>query len=83
MANGAGRIFEVMKNTSEETNIRPSLVVSLTVKSINPLILTRDDRLEITEDFCIFSKYIDKTAIEIGDIFTAFLFNDGQGYYIE
>ena len=83
MANGANRIFEVMKNTSEETNIRPSLVVSLTVKSINPLILTRDDRLEITEDFCIFSKYIDKTAIEIGDILTAFLFNDGQVYYIE
>ena len=83
MANGAGRIFEVMKNTSEETNIKPSLVVSLTVKSINPLILTRDDRLEITEDFCIFSKYIDKTAIEIGDILTAFLFNDGQVYYIE
>ena len=83
MANGANRIFEVMKNTSEETNIRPSLVVSLTVKSINPLILTRDDRLEITEDFCIFSKYIDKTAIEIGDILTAFLFNYGQFYYIE
>lgn len=83
MANGANRLFNVMKETSESTNTVPSQIVSLKVKSIQPLIFTRDDRLEIIEDFCIFSKLIRKEDIKVNDVVTAIVLNDGQNYYIE
>lgn len=82
MANGAGRIFNVFKQTSEETNTKPSIVTSLTVKSTNPLILTRDDKLEISEEFCVFGQLISKNTLEIGDVLTAFVFNEGQVYFL-
>jgi len=83
MANGAGRIFDVIKQTSEETNTPASLVVSLTVKAINPLVLILDDKLEITEEFCVFNDIVNKSTIEVGDILTAFTFNEAQVYFIQ
>lgn len=83
MSNGANRLFNVMKQTSEDTNTKPSQVVSLTVKSIQPLIFMRDDRLEITEEFCILGKLVRKEDFKIGDIVTAMVFNEGQTYFIQ
>ena len=83
MSNGASRLFNVMKRTSEDTNTSPSQVVSLTVKSIQPLVFIRDDRLEIPEEFCLFSRLVKKENIKIGDIVTAMVFNEGQSYFIE
>ena len=83
MSNGANRLFKVIKQTSENTNTPPSQVVSLTVKSVQPLIFMQDDRLEITEDFCIFSKSVNINEFHIGDIVIAMVFNDGQVYYIQ
>lgn len=83
MANGASRLFNVMKQTSQDTNIKPSQVVSLTVKSVQPLIFIRDDKLEITKDFCIIGKLAKYQGFRVGDIVTATVFNEGQQYYIE
>ena len=83
MANGASRLFNVIKNTSEGTNLNPSQVVSLTVKSTNPLVFNRDDKLDITQDFCVFSKFVDISSLSVGDVITAFVFNDGQMYFIQ
>ena len=82
MANGASRLFEVMKNTSEGTNNMPSQVVSLTIKSVNPLILIRDDRLEIPAEFCIIYKNLNINSFRVGDIVTAIVLNNGQQYLI-
>lgn len=83
MANGASRLFSIIKNTSESTNLTPSQVVSLTVKSITPIIFNRDDKLDIPEELCIFNKTFNKSNIVIGDIVIAFVFNDGQVYFIQ
>lgn len=83
MANGAGRIFDVIKNTSEGTNVLPSEVVHLKVKSLSPLVFTKDDKLEISRDFCIFNKSFSLNSTEVGDVITAFVFNEGQAYFIQ
>ena len=83
MANGASRLFNIIKNTSESTNLNPSQVVSLTVKSTSPIIFKKDDKLDITEEFCIFDRTFNKSTMQIGDIVIAFVFNDGQIYFIQ
>ena len=83
MANGAGRLFKVIHNTSKDSNPNTSRIISLTIKSISPFIFQRDDKLEITEDFCIFNNAIDKSSLQIGDIVIAFVFADGQQYFIQ
>ena len=83
MANGASRIFEVLKRTSEATNISPSKVITLLVKSTNPIVYQRDDRLEITEDFCTYNNEDAKGNLAVGDKVTALVLNDGQSYYIQ
>ena len=83
MANGINRIFDIIHNTSEETNPTTSKTITMTVKSTQPLIFERDDKLEITEDFCIFDNLIDKTTFSVGDMVTAFVFSNGQQYYIQ
>ena len=75
MANGINRIFDIIHNTSEETNPTTSKTITMTVKSTQPLIFERDDKLEITEDFCIFDNLIDKTTFSVGDMVTAFVFS--------
>lgn len=82
MANGASRLFEVMKNTGESTNNTPSQLVSLTIKSVNPLILVRDDRLEIPAEFCILHKSLNINNFRINDVVTAIVLNNGQQYFI-
>lgn len=82
MANGASRLFEVMKNTGESTNNTPSQLVSLTIKSVNPLILVRDDRLEIPAEFCILHKSLNIDSFRINDVVTAIVLNNGQQYFI-
>lgn len=82
MANGASRLFKVMKNTGESTNNTPSQLVSLTIKSVNPLILMRDDRLEIPAEFCILHKSLNINNFRINDVITAIVLNNGQQYFI-
>ena len=83
MANGAGRLFDVMKKTGEASKGVSSKLVSLKVKSKEPLIFQIDDRLEITEEFCYFSNSADKELLDIGDIVVAVALNNGQSYYIQ
>ena len=82
MANGANRLFDVIKQTGESTNGISSQVVSLTIKSVNPLILMRDDRLEIPAEFCILHKSLNINTFRINDIVTAIVLNNGQQYFI-
>ena len=79
MANGANRIFKIMQKSGTNTI---SEVVYLTVKSLKPLVLNLEDRLDLTEEFLIFSDSIIKDRLQIGDILTATTYNDGQKYYI-
>lgn len=83
MANGAGRLFNIIKNTSEGTNPVPTQLVSLKVKSTNPIIFNKDDKIDITEEFCIFNDNINVNSLAIGDVVLAFVFNEGQLYFIE
>lgn len=82
MANGANRLFDVIKQTGVSTNGIASQVVSLTIKSVNPLILMRDDRLEIPAEFCILHKSLNIDTFRINDIVTAIVLNNGQQYLI-
>lgn len=82
MANGAGRLFDIIKDTSEGMQPTQAQYVTLTVKSLNPLIFNKDDRLDITREFCIFDTTFDFSTIHINDIIGAILLNNGQLYYI-
>lgn len=79
MADGASRIFRVMEKAGTDTK---SNLISLTVKSINPIQLTDGDRLIVPEDLCTFHSSIDKSSILAGDKFLILTFNDNQAYYI-
>lgn len=83
MANGASRLFNIMKMTGEATNTSPSQIITLTVKSINPLVFQRDDRLEIPIDFCTFTDDEAINNLSVGDKVKAIVLNDGQSYYIQ
>lgn len=79
MANGVNKIFKIMQNAGTDTI---SEMLSLTVNSINPLILTDGDKLHLTQDFLYFDSFIDKDKISVGDKFMATTYNSGQSYYI-
>ena len=79
MANGMNKIYKIMQNAGTDTI---SELLSLTVKSTNPLILTDSDKLLLTADFLYFDSYIDKSKIRVGDKFVATTYNGGQTYYI-
>lgn len=79
MANAMNRIFKVMQKSGTDTI---SEMLSLTVKSINPLQLTDGDKLILTKDFIYFDTYIDTTKIQVGDKFVATTYNSGQTYYV-
>lgn len=80
MANGASRIFNVIKNTNDINDTNNLL--SVTVKTLNPLTFKIDDKLSIEPNFYILSEDIDVNKLQIGDILNAFTFNNGQLYYI-
>ena len=83
MGNGVNRLFNVMKKTSDGAKTASSKLVSLKVKSINPLTFQLDDRLDITEEFCYFSNSADKDLLNVGDVVVAVALNEGQTYYIQ
>lgn len=83
MANGAGRLFKVIHNTSKDTNPNTSRIISLTVKSKSPLVFRRDDKLDITQDFYIINSALNINTLNVGDIVIAFVFSDGQQYFIQ
>ena len=82
MANGAGRLFDIIKDTSEGMQSNPSEYVALTVKALNPLVFNKDDRLDIPEQFCVFNELLDTNSLQIGHIVSAIILNNGQLYYI-
>lgn len=79
MANGVNKIFKIMQNAGTDTI---SEMISLTVKSINPLILTDGDKLMLTSNFIYFDSYIDISKIRVGDKFVATTYDAGQTYYV-
>lgn len=83
MANGASRIFNIIHNTSESTNPNTSKIISMTVKSTQPLVFQRDDKLEITKEFYILNQTLDNYSWQVGDIVIAFVFSNGQQYFIQ
>lgn len=82
MANGAGRIFNVFKNTSE-ANAQTSRLVTVTVNTLNPLTFILDDRIKLTEDFVQLDSDIDRNKLTIGTKLEAISLNNGQLYYIQ
>lgn len=80
MANGASRIFGVIKSTSDkETN---SQFVNLKVKELNPLTFMLGDKLLITADFCVADINFDASILQVDDIVNAIVLNDNQLYYL-
>ena len=79
MANGVNKIFKIMQNAGTDTI---SELLSLTVKSANPLVLSDGDKLIVTKDFLYFDSYIDISNIQVGDKFIVTTYNNGQAYYV-
>lgn len=79
MANGINKIYNIMQHSGTDTI---SELLSLTVNSISPLILTDGDKLILTKNFLYFDSYIDQSKIKVGDKFIATTYNSGQSYYI-
>lgn len=83
MANGASRIFNIIHNTSENTNPTTSKIITLTVISLDPLVFQRDDKLTISKDFYFINQALDTSELQLNDIVLAFVFDDGQQYFIQ
>lgn len=81
MGNGASRIFNIMKKSNETSSA--SQLVTLKVKTVNPLTFELDDRVILTADFYIISDKIDKSKLRVGDAVLATTFNNGQVYFIQ
>ena len=81
MANGASRIFKIMKNTANAFNI-PTEYIVLAVKTLNPLTFILDDRVIITPEFYQLDKNFNKGALSIGSKVNSIVLNDNQTYYI-
>ena len=79
MNNSANKIFKIMSKAGVNTI---SELIILTVKSLSPLVLTDGDKLNVTQEFCIWHSSINKSNININDAFIVLTFNDGQTYYI-
>ena len=79
MANASNRLFKLMQKSGTDT---VSEVLSLTVKSTNPLQLFDGDKIILTKEFLVFSEHIDVDKITVGDKFLAITYNNGQIYYI-
>ena len=79
MADATNRLLNLIKKTNIDTK---SNLVSLTVKSVNPLQMTMGDRLVLTKEFIVFDSYIITSRISVGDKFKAISLNDDQKYYI-
>ena len=82
MANGANRLFSVIKKTSKKTQPVSTQMMYLIVKSKSPLTLKRDDKLELTEEFLTFMDNSMKEDLEVDDVVSCILLNDGQRYLV-
>ena len=80
--NGAQRILNVMKKINQSGQNTTSDIVSLTVKSTEPLIFENENRLTINSTFYSLSKVENWSNLKKGDIVRAFKMNNGQSYYI-
>ena len=80
--NGAEKIVNAMKKVNQSNQTIPSQIVSATITSVNPLIFQLENRLSIDSNFYELSNLVDWTNVEIGEVFRAFSFNEGQKYYI-
>ena len=80
MANGASRIFNVIRETADVDN--SSQLVSLKVKTLNPISFALGDKLIITEEFIKFKNNDIIQSLNIGDDVDALVLNNNQLYYI-
>lgn len=80
--NGAEKIIKAMKKVNESNQTIPSEIVSVTLTGINPFVFKVENRIEITPGFYELSNLVDWTKVEVGDVFKAFTFNEGQKYFI-
>lgn len=78
MGNGANKLFNIMNKTGNQNN--STSLVTLTVKSTNPLIFKLDEKLSITEEFYILDN--PEGTFEINDAVNALVLNNNQLYYI-
>ena len=81
MANGASRIFNIMKHTADYS-YTPTEYIVLAVKTLNPLTFILDDRVVITKEFYQLDKNFNKSALSIGSKVNSIVLNDNQTYYI-
>lgn len=81
MANGASRIFKVMK-TVAESNKQNAELVNVSVKSLDPLVFNLDDRVDLTEVFYQLDRTFVFDNLQLGVVCKAIVLNDGQLYFI-
>lgn len=81
MANGASRIFNIMKRTADYS-YTPTEYIVLSVKTLNPLTFILDDRVVITQEFYQLDKNFNASALSIGSKVNSIVLNDNQTYYI-
>ena len=81
MADGASRIFNVVKNTADSDN-SVSRLVTLTVKTQSPLTFTLDDKIILTSEFTQLDSLIDTSKLTVGKKVSAISLNNEQIYYV-
>ena len=81
MANGASRIFNIMKSVAESSKDIAQFV-QVSTKSLDPLIFNLDDKVDLTEDFYQLDRTLDLINLELGVVFQAIVLNNGQLYFI-
>ena len=79
---GAEKIVNAMKQVNKSNKSTPSEIVSATVIGVNPLIFQLENRLQIDNKFYELSNLTDWSKVQIGQVFRALSFNEGQKYYI-
>lgn len=82
MANGASRIFNIVKNTSNMNN-QSSKLVTLEVKTLNPLSFILDNRIILTSEFIQLDNNIDISKLRVGIKLSAISLNEEQLYYVQ
>lgn len=80
---GARKILNAIKQVSSANQNATSDIVSLKVKSVDPLVFENENRLPIDKNFYSLSKLENWNQLQKGDIIRAFKMNNGQAYYAQ
>ena len=92
MSNSSKKLLDLIKQTSKSTNELNSKIISLKIKTLNPLEFIYNEKLILDKQFYVLDKNFSLTDLkddqgnvydlQVGDTVTAMMTNNGQTYYV-